>query len=67
MIAEDPPALPEDLCEDRLRSMIKVTISDMENTKDVFSVAELREVLSVRYENNANSFEIEPLEKKARI
>lgn len=38
--------------------MIKVTISDMENTNDVFSIAELREVLSIRYENNANLFEI---------
>jgi hypothetical protein len=49
MIAADPTALPGDLCEERLRSMIKVTISDMENTKDIFSVAELREVLSIRY------------------
>ena len=44
--------------------MIKIIIFDMENTKDVFSIAELREVLSTRYENNANSFEIEPLKNK---
>jgi hypothetical protein len=43
--------------------MIKVTISDMENTKDVFSVAELREILSMRYDNDANSFEIVPFGK----
>lgn len=35
----------------------------MENTKDVFSVAELREILSMRYDNDANSFEIVPFEK----
>ena len=43
--------------------MIKVTISDMKNTKDVFSIAELREILSVRYDNDANSFEIVPFGK----
>jgi hypothetical protein len=43
--------------------MIKVTISDMQNTKDVFSVPELREILATRYGNDANSFEIVPFGK----
>jgi hypothetical protein len=38
--------------------MIKVTIGDMKKTKDVFSIVELREILSMRYDNEANSFEI---------
>ena len=41
--------------------MIKVTIADMKETKDVFSIADLREMLLVRYDNEANSFDIAPI------
>src|SRR5262245_4409826 len=45
--------------------MIKVTIADMKETKDVFSIAELREMLLVRYDNEANSFDIAPIGEDA--
>jgi hypothetical protein len=41
--------------------MIRITIADMKDRKEVFSIAELREILSVRYDNDANSFDISPL------
>jgi hypothetical protein len=41
--------------------MIKVNITDMETSKDVFSNAELRQALLIRYNNGVNSFEIVPI------
>jgi hypothetical protein len=41
--------------------MIKMTVIDMEATKDVFSINELRDALSVRYDGGVNSFEITPI------
>jgi hypothetical protein len=45
--------------------MINVTITDMKTSKDVFSNAELREALSIRYDNGVNSFDIVPIGQSA--
>jgi Immunity protein Imm1 len=45
--------------------MIKMTISDMKTTRNVLSVTELHQMLSVRYDGGVNSFEIAPIGQDA--